>query len=325
MPITDETPPERIMAMTNMRFIIRNKDNGYYQTELCREMSAEYGPIYTEITLIEDQICDSLLDNLRDKLADIQHMCKLCGRLDAFMSMATFALAQHLRKPEMCENEKTLQIHNGRHILIKRSVSNDTSVSVDQRNLITVLIAPNASGKSVYLKQVAQIVYLAHVGSFVPAENARMSVFDAVYTRIYCPEAVSQGKSAFMIELQQMAYLLMNSSTNSLVLIDEFGQGTVARDGRALVQSALEHLNGRAELAPMTILSTHFTNIYDALAHCEWIRFKTFHVNTDDQGTLISTYSLSNDRAPANYGRKGKDVVTFLHRTTDPIDGPNGM
>lgn len=257
------------------------------------------------------------MEHIGNKLFDIQHMCKLCARLDALMSLASFSLAHHLRKPQLVEHGKTLEIRNGRHLLMERSVANNTLFSVQAKNLIHVLIAPNASGKSVYLKQVAQIVYLAHIGCFVPAEAARMTLMDAVYTRIYSPETIHMAKSSFLIELQQMSHLMMTSSTNSLILIDEFGQGTIERDGRALVQSCLEHLNERAELAPITILSTHYTAIYSVLAHLEWISFKTFNVVRDADGALLSTFELIDGCGPDSYASDCREVRDFIHHAME--------
>lgn len=115
----------------------------------------------------------------------------------------------------------------GWHILVslhRKCVPNDTLVTIDKKNLINILIAPNASGKSVYMKTVAQITYLAHIGSYVPATKAQISVVDAIYTRMHCPESLFLGKSSFLIELQQLSNVIMNSSSRSLILIDELGK-----------------------------------------------------------------------------------------------------
>lgn len=265
---------------------------------------------------MENQICDRLLDYIRDHLCDIQHAGKLCARLDAFMSMASFCVAQHLRKPTFVTDDKLLDIKNGRHILVDKFVPNSTAIDVNKKNLITILIAPNGSGKSIYLKEIAQIVYLAQIGCFVPAESVTLSIFDAIYTRIYSPESMHQAKSSFLIELQQMGMVMSNSSTSSLILVDEFGQGTHARDGRALVQSCLEHLNNRGELAPITIFSTHYTNIYETLVNAEWIRFKTFRMSRHGAGGIASTFELVDGQCLENHARDLVEVKEFLHRAT---------
>lgn len=116
---------------------------------------------------------------------------------------------------------------DGCHILVglnRKCVPNDTFVTVEKKNLINILIAPNASGKSVYMKTVAQITYLAHVGSYVPATKATISVVDAIYTRMHCPESMYLSKSSFLIEMQQMSNVIMNSSSKSLILVDELGE-----------------------------------------------------------------------------------------------------
>lgn len=265
---------------------------------------------------MENQIFERLLDYMRDRLVDIQHAGKLCARLDAFMSMASFCMAQHLRKPELLADDKVLEIKNGRHIMVEKFKANSTTIDVLKKNLVTVLIAPNGSGKSVYLKEIAQIVYLAQIGCFVPAEAVSLSPFDAVYTRIYSPESMHQAKSSFLVELQQMGMVMSSSSTDSLILVDEFGQGTHARDGQALVQSCLEHLNNRGALAPITIFSTHYTSIYETLANCEWIRFKTFRMLRDVNGSVSSTFELVDGQCLGNHAKDLAEVKEFLHRAT---------
>lgn len=221
-------------------------------------------------------------------------------------------------KPDIITDRKILQISNGRHILLdlqKKFVSNDTSISVDQQNLINILIAPNASGKSVYLKELAQIVYLAHIGSFVPSAVAKISVVDAIYTRMFNPESMFLAKSAFLTEIQEMSKLISNSSENSLVLVDEMGQGTNENDGKSLLLSCLEHLASRAEKAPIAFVTTHYVDIYDHLANKPFIHFKTFKVEQSNQG-LISTYKLIDGKCTNRYAKDCAAIRRFIRQTT---------
>ena len=238
--------------------------------------------------------------------------------MDCLLAMAKFAVVHQLIRPTLETEEKLLEIVEGRHLILnlnRKFISNSTAISAQEKNLINILIAPNASGKSVYLKEVAQIVYLAHVGSFVPAKTARISIVDAIFTRIYNPETLYSAKSSFLIEIQQMGNVMTNSTSNSLILIDELGQGTNVLDGQALLRSCLEHLISRGAVTPMTILTTHYTNIYDEMIDREWVRLKTFKMLRNPDGTASSTYKLYEGKGEELYVRDCAEVKHFLERT----------
>lgn len=225
-----------------------------------------------------------------------------------------------MEKPEVVSDRKIVEIHNGRHILLdlqKKFVSNDTSISVEKRNLINVLIAPNASGKSVYLKELAQIFYLAHIGSYVPAERATIFMVDAIYTRIFNPESLFLAKSAFLTEIQEMGNLISNSSTNSLVLVDEMGQGTSEADGKSLLIACLENLDWRADKSPVAFVTTHYVDAYDFLVDKEWISMKTFQMEESHRGR-ISTYKIIDGKCADRYVKDCAIIRKFIKHTGVP-------
>lgn len=215
----------------------------------------------------------------------------------------------------MLNEGKVLDIHGGRHLLLdlhKKFVANDTLVDVNDKNLINVIIAPNGSGKSVYIKELAQITFLAHIGSFVPAERARISIVDAIYTRIHTPESVYLGKSSFLIEMQQMSNVIMNSSCKALILIDEMGQGTNELNGKSILLACLENLAHREALAPITFVITHYVDIYDILVGCDWVQLKTFEMTIMDDGSLQSTFKLIEGKCADRYVKDCPMVRRFL-------------
>lgn len=304
--------------MTNFNFLYQTDNSFYFNNDLCLHLKDKYGHLYADIWEKENEILDRLLNFIRDHLSDLQYESKFCARIDCFMSMADFCVAEQLRKPELLPDGKVLDILNGRHILMDkktRYVTNSTSISVAKRNLINILIAPNGSGKSIYLKEVAQTVYLAHIGCFVPAEAARISLLESIYTRIYTPESIYHAKSSFMNELVQMGNVMTNSSTNSLILVDELGQGTRADEGYSLVRSCLEHLVERGQLSPITILSTHFNQIYDAMADSNWIAFRTFRLTRNADDSISSTYELIDGHFSGSHAMNCAEVKRFLDRT----------
>lgn len=323
-PTLNSASPSTISGMSEMNFLYKTNDTLFFTNALCSELNDKYGHLYTDICEIEFSICDSLLEYIQNRLSKLQHLSKLCARIDCFMAMSLFCITQHLQKPEIVVNEKLIEIQNGRHILTdmkRRFIANSTSISSAKKNLINIIIAPNGSGKSVYLKEVAQTVYLAHLGCFVPAESARISLLDAIYTRIFTPESLHHSKSSFLIEVQQMGNVMTNSSSSSLILVDELGQGTNEINGFALVRSCLEHLVERGEASPITILSTHFTGIYDVLFNCEWVCFKTFSlVRNHDDGSISSTFELIDGHCLDTLSRDCVDVKQFMKRIMKTTD-----
>lgn len=314
-----DAPPPCIQA-TRLHFVYKTKDTFFFNTDCCVELNERYGHLYVEICEREQTICHRLLEHIYEYLAELQHNIRFCAKLDALISLATFSINFNLSKPEMLADGKALEITSGRHILVdmqKKFVPNDTAIDVTRKNLINILIAPNASGKSVYMKQLAQIVYLAHIGSFVPAQAARISTIDAIYTRIYSPESMYLAKSSFLIEIQQMGNVMTNSSSNSLILVDELGQGTNALDGKALLLSCLEHLTERGEASPIAVITTHYTDVYDYMNNREWINMKTFEVTHSNDGSVFSTFKIIDGKCIESYATGCGEVRQFLKRVMD--------
>lgn len=316
IPSMDIVETHPAFAENQLNFVYKTNESFFFKSPLCLQMSDEYGALYVNVCEREQQISDRLLEHICGKLSDLQYAVRICAQLDALMAVAKFTMTYNLTKPILVETGQVLQITEGRHILLDlegKAVSNNTDIHVEKKNLINILIAPNASGKSVYLKQIAQIVYLAHIGSFVPARYAKMSLFDAIYTRIFSPETIYQAKSSFLIETQQMGNVMTNSSCYSLILIDELGRGTTAMDGKALLRSCLEHLVERAQLSPIAIVTTHYDDIYDIMANMEWISFKTFETNRNVDGSICSTFKLCDGQSVKNYARNCSEVKEFLN------------
>lgn len=173
-----------------------------------------------------------------------------------------------------------------------------------------ILTGPNYSGKSVYMKQVALIVYLAHIGSFVPAESAQIGVSDKILTRVSTRESVSKDSSAFMIDLEQICRTLAHMTSRSLVIIDEFGKGTSVCDGAGLACAVLHHLADLApEARPKVLAATHFHEIFEAgylqapanvlFAHME-VRVDQSAAGVGDEITYL--YNLCEGRSNSSFG-----------------------
>jgi DNA mismatch repair protein MutS len=190
------------------------------------------------------------------------------AELDSLGSLAEVAAANRYVAPEI-DADGELRIVDGRHPVIERSITcdnfvpNDAHLDLDGRRL-TILTGPNMAGKSTYIRQVALIVLLAQIGSFVPAAEARIGVVDRIFTRVGAGDDISRGESTFMVEMVEIANILNNASRNSLVILDEVGRGTSTFDGLALAWAIAEHLHER--IGCRTLFATHYHQLTDLSA-----------------------------------------------------------
>ena len=267
----------------------------YYKNSEMREMDERFGDLWTSICDKEIDIIHELAQEILKYEELLVAVSEICGELDSLLALAQGARQYKLCKPRMT-TDNVIQIRGGRHILqelvVPSYVANDTNIAggsgplVDDTSPSTsssegsqhvsnalrsgaglgagiapsmfILTGPNYSGKSVYVKQVALIVYLAHIGSFVPAESATIGMTDKILTRISTRESVGRIQSAFMIDLQQVSLALSSATNRSLLVIDEFGKGTGAIDGAGLMCGVLEYLNSLGAESPKVLATTHF-------------------------------------------------------------------
>lgn len=206
----------------------------------------------------ERQLYDALLDRLHEDLAALQDRAAAIAELDVLACLAERAEALDLHPPELGEDGR-IEILGGRHLVVEQVleapfIANDLLLDQDRRLL--VITGPNMGGKSTYMRQTALIVLLAHVGSFVPAERARISLVDHIFTRIGSSDDLAGGRSTFMVEMTETAYILNHATADSLVLMDEVGRGTSTFDGLSLAWAAAIHLVGH--IAAYTLFATHY-------------------------------------------------------------------
>lgn len=254
----------------------------------------------------------------------------LCGDLDSLLALALGADKYKLVAPQMT-SANVLHIQAGRHplqeLVVPSFIANDALLlgglgdEQEDRSIVTdtmrdipsvmVLTGPNHSGKSVYLKQVALIVFLAHIGSFVPADQACIGLTDRLLTRMATRESVSRNESAFAIDLKQAAFSVNFATRRSLILLDEFGKGTNSMDGAGLVTALLDHFLNLGDEAPKVLAATHFHEIFEhnflgdsdrlALAHMD-VRIDLAADHNDDQVTYL--FKLASGRSTSSFGSR---------------------
>lgn len=304
-------------AETNdVHYFFEDESSLYFQTPKSTHFNQTYGDLYPNIIALEQDICQHLLEHIRPTVSSTHQIVRMCAQLDCFIALGRSATVLNLIRPEVID-EKAIYITAGRHVLFEMAGrnfhENDTSISAAKQQLVLVLNAPNASGKSVYLKQVALIAYMTHIGCFVAAKKAQIGRLDAIYSRMYSLECTHQGGSAFLNDLQQMGRVLASSSTHSLILIDEFGKGTNSTEGEALLIACVEHLLKRGALSPMAFISTHFEQVSEMLVPLGWMLEKTFRCLITAEG-IKSKFELVDGRACGAYAAEGSEVKSSLKK-----------
>ncbi|KAE8325500.1 DNA mismatch repair protein Msh5 [Aspergillus sergii] len=310
-------------------FVTENR--AYFKDFRMREMDEKLGDIYGLICEKEIEIVYELAQKVLQYEKVLLEASDICGHIDSLLAMSQAASFYRLARPKLVP-ENIISIKGGRHILQELTVSsyvpNNTllvggklgawapiSSSKSQTMLETwgtpsmlLLTGPNYSGKSVYLKQVALIIYLAQVGSFVPAESVEMGITDKILVKSNSQDSVSQMQSTFMNDLQQISFDLKQMTERSLLIIDELGKGTSESDGIGLICGILKHLL-IVENAPKVIAATHFHEILEneflkpgprlLLGHME-VQVCEESYNAEDQITYLYNFHLG--RSDKSYG-----------------------
>lgn len=206
----------------------------------------------------EKLIYDSLLKKVLEYYNQIQQTAESVAQIDVLANFAERAIKLNLRQPNFNSHGK-LELKEVRHLAIEQNIDepfipNNTSLTKDTHTL-EIITGPNMGGKSTYMRQVAQLIFLAHLGSFVPANYADICDIDTIYTRIGASDDISSGRSTFMVEMTETAYILNNASSNSLVIMDEIGRGTSTFDGLSLAEACAEKF---AKIGAFTLFATHY-------------------------------------------------------------------
>ncbi|KAF7559596.1 hypothetical protein G7046_g4580 [Stylonectria norvegica] len=294
-----------------------------YKNSYMRELDDEYGDMYCQIGDREVEIIHGLANSILQHEQILLSSSDICGEFDALLALALGAEKYGWRAPHMVE-ASLIQIEGGRHplqeLVVPAFVPNDCHLSaglVGDENAeeispkALVLTGPNHSGKSVYLKQTAVIVYLAHIGSYVPASQATIGLTDKILTRISTRESMSGAESAFAIDLKQVALSTRCSTSRSLVLVDEFGKGTNADDGAGLLAALLDHFLSLGRDTPRLLVATHFHEIFEGNYLRQYRGLRLAHMNVrvdwdtaqaEDQVTYL--FKLAYGHSTSSFGSR---------------------
>jgi len=215
-----------------------------------------------KLTALEyDRFCE-VRDAIAGQIERIQRTAKAIARLDVFASLSLVAERNHYVRPVL--NEKgVIDIRDGRHPVVEQMIEHDMFIANDtyldnQKHCIAVITGPNMAGKSTYMRQTALIVLLAQIGSFVPAKSANIGIVDRIFTRVGASDDLASGQSTFMVEMNEVANILRNATSKSLLVLDEIGRGTSTFDGLSIAWAVIEHISNRKLLGAKTLFATHY-------------------------------------------------------------------
>lgn len=208
-----------------------------------------------------DLFCD-VRNKIAEQVVRIQQTAKAVAKLDVFVSLAVVAEQNNYCRPKMNENG-IIDIKGGRHPVVEKMIHNEMFIDNDTyldngNNRIAIITGPNMAGKSTYMRQTALIVLMAQIGGFVPATSARIGIVDRIFTRVGASDDLASGQSTFMVEMNEVANILRNATSNSLLVLDEIGRGTSTFDGLSIAWAVVEHISNPRLLGAKTLFATHY-------------------------------------------------------------------
>ena len=250
-----------------------------------------------------------LFSEVRDKIAReipaIQQNALAIKTLDALLSLAKVAREYDYVKPEISD-DGVIDVKNGRHPIVERMLGDETFVPNDvlldtDADRMLIITGPNMAGKSTYMRQVAQIVVMAHIGSFVPADSAHVGLCDRVFTRIGASDDLAGGQSTFMVEMSETANILRNATAQSLILLDEIGRGTSTFDGLSIAWAVVEYILDKKKIGAKTLFATHYHELSELEGRFEGV--KNYCITVKERGEdVIFLRKIQPGGADKSYG-----------------------
>ena len=247
-----------------------------YITPELREIEQKIVGAQEQSVRLELQLFAEIREKIAGEILRIQHTAQGLKTLDALLSLAKVAVSNHYVRPDIAL-DGSLEIVEGRHPVVEQTmqeggfVPNDAAMDQDQARML-IITGPNMAGKSTYMRQVALITLMAHIGSFVPARSAKIPIVDRIFTRVGASDDLASGQSTFMVEMSETAYILRNATKDSLIILDEIGRGTSTFDGLAIAWAVVEYLCDPARVGAKTLFATHYHELSELEGHVEGVQ-----------------------------------------------------
>ncbi len=275
-----------------------------YITPELKEKEALILSAEERIQELEQRLYAELLDELAQHAAAIQQRARAIAHLDVYASFADVAAEHGYVRPEIADDDR-IEIVAGRHPVVEQTlrdapfVPNDTRLAPDES--IHIITGPNMSGKSTYLRQVALIVLLAQIGSFVPARKAHIGLVDRIFARVGAQDEIAAGQSTFMVEMVELANIMNHATSRSLLILDEIGRGTSTYDGISIAWAAVEQLQAFRPSPPRTLFATHYHELTDLQGFIAQVRNYNVAVKSDGRQVVFTHYIVPGG-ADRSYG-----------------------
>lgn len=261
-----------------------------YITEELKELESKVLGAQERIVSLEYEVFCAVRKKIAAQYERTRKTAKAVATLDTLCSLATVAAANHYTRPEI-NDSGVISITEGRHPVIEKMldgapfVPNDTLLD-NGENRTAIITGPNMAGKSTYMRQVALIVLLAQMGSFVPAKAASIGLCDSIFTRVGASDDLAAGQSTFMVEMREVAEILENATSKSLIILDEIGRGTSTYDGMSIARAVLEFTADRKKLGAKTLFATHYHELTELENTVEGV--KNYNIAVKKRGDDIT-------------------------------------
>ncbi len=260
-----------------------------YISEDLKEIENKILGAKDKLVEIEYELFCQVRDHIASQVVRIQKTANIISVLDVLCSFASVAVKNNYIKPEILL-DGNIEIINGRHAVVEKALKDEEFISNDtvldnNKNRFLIITGPNMAGKSTYMRQVALSTYMAQLGSFIPAESAKISIVDRIFTRIGASDDLSMGQSTFMVEMKELSNILENATKNSLIILDEIGRGTSTYDGLAIAWATVEYIANAENIGAKTLFATHYHELTELEEKIDGV--KNYSVEVKEKGDEI--------------------------------------
>ncbi len=276
-----------------------------YVTEELKEIEEKILGAKEKLVDVEYELFCKIREEVAQQVIRIQKTASIVSILDVLCSFATVAVNNKYVKPEITQ-DGVIDIKNGRHAVVEKALKNEQFIPNDsylnnESDRFLIITGPNMAGKSTYMRQVALITYMAQLGCFVPADSAKISIVDRIFTRIGASDDLAMGQSTFMVEMQELSNILENATKNSLVILDEIGRGTSTYDGLAIAWATVEYIADKEKVGAKTLFATHYHELIELESKIEGV--KNYSVEVKEKGDdVIFLRKITPGGADESYG-----------------------
>lgn len=253
---------------------------------------------------LQKMLFDELRNTLLQYIPTLQQTAQAIGALDCLVGLANVAQSNEYCKPKINSSGTELNIVEGRHLIVEKYVKRENFITNDvhldtSENRTMIITGPNMAGKSTFMRQVALITLMAHIGSFVPAKSAEIPIVDKIFTRVGASDDIAFNQSTFMVEMVEVANILNNATRNSLIILDEVGRGTSTFDGLSIAWAIMEYVS--QQICAKTLFSTHYHELTDLEGRIDGV--KNYRVTVKEiNGTIVFLHKIARGGANKSFG-----------------------